>query len=73
MDTNGIFFRDTDNIRVIKIDSLNILSGQAGGLGAELQALQQGNFRIIVLKETNLTRVIHMQYRVGHILWAMEL
>ena len=41
------------------ITSLNIRSVWAVGLEAYLQSLQQGNFRMGVLQETNITGGIH--------------
>ena len=43
----------------IIIATLNISSGRAGGLKAELRALRQGNVGVGVLQETKLTDRIH--------------
>ena len=44
----------------IRISTLNIWSGRAGGLETALRTLRQGNIGIGVLKETKLTGGIHM-------------
>ena len=37
-----------------------------------MRLIQQGNFRIEVLQETNITRGVHTQYSAGYQVWAME-
>ena len=51
--------------RAIRIESLNIKLGQAGGLEAAIRALQQVNIRIIVLQEIKLTGGVHTHYSSG--------
>ena len=51
--------------RAIRIDSLNIRSGQSGGLETALQVLQKGNVGVGILQETNLTEGIHTRHRAG--------
>ena len=43
----------------IILASLNIQTGQAGGLDTALQVLQQDNVDVGFLQETNLTRGMH--------------
>ena len=57
---------------VMRVVSLNIRSGQAGGLEAVLQALRQGKFGVGILQETNLIDRIHMCYGSGYLVWETE-
>ena len=57
---------------MIQISSLNIRSGQEGGLKAALQSLKQVNFGIRVLQETSLMEGIHMWYRARYRVRKME-
>ena len=49
----------------IRLATLNIRSGRAGGLEAALRALRQGNIDVGVLKETKLTDGIHARQGEG--------
>ena len=48
--------------RLIRIRSLKIRTGRAGGLETVLPALQQGNIGIGFLQETKLARGIHTRF-----------
>ena len=48
----------------IRIATLNIRSGRAGVMEAELRILKQGNVDVGVLQETNLTYRIHARHGV---------
>ena len=56
----------------MRIVSLNIRLGRAGGLKAVLQALKQGNIRVIILQKMKLTHGMQTLYGVGYLLWATE-
>ena len=69
-DWNGVTKNQRTGIQnwwvVICIRSLNIRTGQAGGLETALPALQQGNIGIRFLQETKLTRGIHTRFSSGY-------
>ena len=46
---------------MIRLATLNVRSGRAGGMEAVLRALKQGNVDVGVLKETKLTDGIHVR------------
>ena len=54
----------------IRIASLNIRLGRAGGLEEALRDLHQGNVNVRVLQEAKLTRRIHTLYGAGCSVWA---
>ena len=56
----------------IRIDTLKIRLGKAGGLEAALQDLRQGNVDVGVLQETKLTDGIHARQGEGYYVWATE-
>ena len=56
----------------IRIASLNICPGRAGGLEVALQATRQGNDGEGILQEENLTDGIHMIFEAGYYLLATE-
>ena len=49
----------------IRVSTLNIRSGRAGGLEAALQSLNQGNVDMGVLQETKITDRIHTRQVEG--------
>ena len=51
--------KDTARGCIIRIATLNIWSGRAGGLETDLFSLRKGNIGIGVLQETKLARGIH--------------
>ena len=56
----------------IRIATLNIWSGRAGGLETALCALRQVNIGIGVLQETKLAGGIHIQQSLGYKVWDTE-
>ena len=50
----------------IRIASLKIRSGRAGGMEAALRDLQKGNVGVGFLQDTNLMKGIHIPYRAGY-------
>ena len=56
----------------ISITSLNIRLGRAGRLEAALRALKQGNINVGILKETKITKGIHMCYGAGYAVLKTE-
>ena len=62
--------RGSVEARGIRLATLNIRQGRAGGLEAALRALQQGNVNVGVLKETNLRDGMHAQQGAGYTIWA---
>ena len=52
--------------------TLNIWSGQAGGLETALRALRQGNIGIRVLQETKIDGGIHTRRISGYTVWATD-
>ena len=56
----------------IRIASLNIRPGRAGGLEAALRALQQRNVDVGVLQETKIPKGIHMRYGSGYTVCATQ-
>ena len=65
-------WKSSEEGKGIRIASLNIRSGQAGGLEAALRALQQGNIDVGVLQETKLMRGVHTRYRAGCDVWETQ-
>ena len=68
----GRGLKGVDRGRAIRITSLNIRPGRAGGLQVALRELQQGNTRTGVLQETKLAKGIHTCYSVGYKVWSTE-
>ena len=54
---------------VIRIASLNIRLGRAGGLET---ALRQGNVGVGIIQDTKLTNKIHTRYGSGYLVWSTE-
>ena len=50
----------------IRLATLNIRLGKAGGLKAALQELKKGNVDVGLLQETKLTNGIHAVQRAGY-------
>ena len=59
-------------VHVIRIATLKIGAGRAGGLETALRALRQGNIGIRVLQETKLAGGIHTRRISGYTVWATE-
>ena len=57
--TGGQVWKETDTGRGIRLTSLNIRMGRAGGLDTALRALYQGNVDMGLLQETKLTQGRH--------------
>ena len=64
--------KETERGCGIRIATLNIGSGRAGGLETALHALRQGNTRIGVSQEKKLTGGIHKLWRSGYKVWVTE-
>ena len=56
----------------IRLASLNIHTGRAGGPETALRALQQGNVDVGFLQETKLMQGIHTRYNPGYDVWVTE-
>ena len=65
-------YKGSEERKGIRIASLNLRSGRAGGLEALLRALQQGHVDVRVLQETKLTRGIHTRYGEGYSVWETD-
>ena len=57
--------RNSGEAKGIRIATLNIILGGAGGMEAEIQALRQGNVDVGVLQETKITDGIHTRQVEG--------
>ena len=58
--------KETAGRRGIRIETLDIWSGKAGGLETALRTLQQGNTGIGILQETKLIGGIHKKWEFGY-------
>ena len=56
----------------IKLASLNIQTGRAGGQETAIQALHQGNVDVGSLQETNLMQGIQNRHYAGYNVWATD-
>ena len=64
--TEGNVWKGTDTGKGVRLPSLNIRTGRAGGLETELRSLQQGNVDVGLLQETKLTQGIHTHHGAGY-------
>ena len=62
--------RGSGNTKVIRLDKLNISSGRAGGLEAELRLLRQGNVDRVVLQNKKLMDRINTSLVEGYSIYA---
>ena len=70
LDRQGV--RCLGKAKGIRLATLNIRLGRAGGLEAALRDLRQGNVDVGVLQETKLTDSIHVCQVEGYFLWVTK-
>ena len=63
---------ETTGVCGIRIATLNIRFGRAGGLETAIRTLLQGNIGIRVLQDTKLTGGIHTQRSLGYTVWETK-